>query len=110
VLTWYRRQALALVTAAVDRWSPVVGRVPAGIGIGDQKSRWGSCSAADSLRFNWRLAMVDQSLVDYVVVHELCHMLQRNHSRAFWAEVERVLPDTNLLKTRLKAAGRLMPL
>ncbi len=110
VVNWYSRQALAFVTDTVKRWSPVVGRTPTQVVVRDQKRVWGTCSQDGILRLNWRLAMIEPSLVDYVVVHELCHMIEHNHSKAFWAEVERVLPDMRERKARLRPIAKSLPL
>ncbi|MDX2128471.1 MAG: SprT family zinc-dependent metalloprotease [Chloroherpetonaceae bacterium] len=75
--------------------------------IGDQKSRWGSCSPhIRSIRYNLRVAMLPISLLDYIVVHELAHLRQANHSKAFWAEVEKILPDYQRRRKWLRFEGK----
>ena len=102
LLSWYMGRAEELMRESVERWRSVVGASPVRISIGDQKTRWGSCSSTGSLRFNWRLAMVDRDLADYVTVHELSHLLVANHSAAFWKEVARVIPDYERRRWRLR--------
>ena len=102
LVSWYKQQAAELLRESVERWQPSVGTSPARISIGDQKTRWGSCSSKGSLRFNLRLAMAPQALIDYVAVHELCHLLESNHSAAFWEQVARVMPDYEARRRKLR--------
>ena len=75
------------------------------ITIRDQKTRWGSCSGRGTLSFNWRLMLAPPAILDYVVVHELCHLTCMNHSDAFWAKVEAVYPDFRTARKWLKDHG-----
>ena len=79
------------------------------ITVRDQKTRWGSCSQTGNLNFNFRLILAPSEVLDYVVVHELCHRRQMNHSAQFWQEVAQVLPDYRKRKAWLTENGwRLM--
>lgn len=98
-----REQARRLVKAKLNQWSMYFDVSWENVRIGNQKSRWGSCSSSGTLSFNWRLIELPDSLTDYIIVHELAHLLQPNHSPRFWAEVERVLPDWRERRTSLRA-------
>ena len=89
-----------LTNRALD-FSKQMSCAPAAVKISGAKTRWGSCSSRKSLNFSWRLIMADSDVVDYVVVHELAHLEQMNHSQKFWAIVEGVLPDYRERKKRL---------
>ncbi len=75
------------------------------ISIRDQKTRWGSCSGKGNLNFNWRLILAPEEVLDYVVVHELAHRREMNHSPAFWKLVEEILPDYRIRRQWLKQHG-----
>jgi predicted metal-dependent hydrolase len=102
VSRWLRTQAASYFPQRARDWSAVVGAEPSAVLVRDQKRRWGSCSSDRTLRFNWRLIMAPPEIGDYVVVHELAHLRVPNHSPAFWAEVERVLPDYRDRRQELK--------
>ena len=88
------RQAVReLVAMLIDEEAPTIGVKPERIQIRDQRSRWGSCSTRGTLSFNWRLVLAPFEVLDYVVVHELCHLREPNHSRRFWKLVEQRRPD-----------------
>lgn len=76
------------------------------ITIRDQKTRWGSCSARGTLSFNWRLMLAPPAILDYVVVHELCHLTHMDHSPAFWQAVGEVYPDYSTARKWLKDHGQ----
>ena len=75
------------------------------VSIRDQRTRWGSCSGKGNLNFNWKLSLVPDEILDYVVVHELAHRIEMNHSANFWREVEKILPDYRERRMWLKENG-----
>ncbi|HVN67745.1 MAG TPA: M48 family metallopeptidase [Candidatus Sulfotelmatobacter sp.] len=81
---------------------------PAGIRISNARRRWGSCGINGTLHFSWRLARAPLPVIDYVVVHELAHLAERNHSRRFWAKVAAVLPDFRRQRRWLRKNGHLL--
>ena len=107
---WYRRQARVHFTQRADHFAPLVGRCPASISIRGQRTRWGSCSARGAVSLNWRLLQAPARLLDYVVVHELCHLRHPNHSARFWGEVERVLPEYHILRQELRDIRKILVL
>ena len=89
----------------VETWAPVVGVTYNRVSLRFTRSQWGSCSSTGNLSLNVLLMLVPEAVRDYVVVHELCHRKQMNHSREFWAEVEWVLPDYRACRKWLKDHG-----
>lgn len=90
---WYRERAEKRLGEKTERFAKVVGVEPRSVAVKDYKSRWGSCSAKGDIRYNWRIILAPHRIVDYVVVHELCHMLEHNHSGRYWKLVEKYVPD-----------------
>lgn len=105
---WYEKQAKTVIPKRVRFYAEQMGETFGNITIKNQKKRWGSCSSARNLNFNRRLIMAPQKVLDYVVVHELCHLRQMNHSKEFWKEVELVLPDYKVHKKWLEMNGHLL--
>ncbi len=98
--------ALADLPPRVRRFAPLVGVTYGRITVRNQRSLWGSCSAQGNLNFNCLLMLCPPAVRDYVVVHELCHRLEMNHSPAFWAQVARVLPEYETHRQWLSDQGR----
>jgi hypothetical protein len=100
-----RRAARELVAMLVEDEAAALGVEAGKIQIRDQRTRWGSCSANGNLSFNWRLVLAPFEVLDYVVVHEVCHLREANHSRRFWRLVESRRPDWRDQKVWLDAHG-----
>ena len=100
------REARRYLTARTIYYAPLVGVDYGRISIRHQKTKWGSCSSQGNLNYNCLLMLAPEEVRDYVVVHELCHRKQMNHSPAFWQEVERVLPDYRTARKWLKTHGQ----
>ena len=103
---WYRHHAIQRLNDKVKRYASIIGVTPESINIRTFKSRWGSCHANGNILFNWKVIIAPNPIVDYVVVHELCHLKQHDHSPKFWKLVERVLPDYLDSKEWLKVNGQ----
>lgn len=99
------KEAAEYIPGRVSFFAEEIGVRYGRITIRNQKSRWGSCSSAGNLNFNCLLMLTPPEVIDYVVVHELCHRLEMNHSPYFWAEVEHVLPDYKKRRKWLKTNG-----
>ena len=89
----YVKQAKAILPAKIDYYAKRMGVRPTGLTVTSARTRFGSCSGKDRLSFSWRLMAYPEAAIDYVVVHELAHIRYKDHSRAFYAFVESVLPD-----------------
>ena len=101
-------EALKVIPERVEYFAKVIGVTYGKITIRNQKTRWGSCSSKGNLNFNCLLMLAPSEVLDYVVVHELCHRKQMNHSKAFWLEVEKVIPNYKEVRKWLKEEGSQM--
>ncbi len=104
-LSKLKESAAEMLAARVAFFAPIVGVTVGKITVRRQVSRWGSCSAKGNLNFNCLLALCPESVLDYVVVHELCHRKEMNHSPRFWKEVKRILPAFEVERRWLREHG-----
>ena len=111
IVAWYRDRAAERLRSGVQRWWHRFGdgRDPQ-ILIRDQRQRWGSCAPDGTLRFNWRVMMLEPALVEYVIVHELVHLGVKSHSSDFWRTLATALPDMKQRRRRLRETGKTLPL
>ncbi len=100
-----REKTRQLVTERVKHYAPIIGVKYNQIAIRTQRTRWGSCSSKGNLNFNCLLGLTSPEVLDYVVVHELCHLIELNHSKQFWDAVERTMPDYKVHRKWLKDNG-----
>ena len=102
---WYRAQAEVHLQQRTEQLATLIDKRPKLVAVKGYKSRWGSCHIDGRIYFNWRLIMAPTWVIDYVIVHELCHLIQHNHSKNYWSLVEAVMPDFRNAKTWLKTDG-----
>ncbi len=107
---WFRRQAHDYITARAEALSRETGLGYTSLRIGSARKRWGSCGGDARLNFTWRLIFTPSEIIDYVIIHELCHVPIRNHSRKFWNKVEAYVPDYKVKRKWLKEYGELLEL
>lgn len=105
ITRWYRLHAAGIITGRVEHYSAHLGLKPAAVRLKTLKSRWGSCSSRGNLNFNWLLVLAPIHILDYVVVHELCHFVHPDHSSRFWDMVESILPDYRERRKWLRLNG-----
>jgi len=101
-----RESARAFVHARLKHFNAMYGHHVGKVFIKNHKSRWGSCSAKGNLNFNYKIIYLPADIADYIIVHELCHLGELNHSKRFWRLVERAAPHHLALRRRLRALER----
>jgi predicted metal-dependent hydrolase len=105
VCDWLKSEAQRQIAARAYPMAEGLGRKLAGIVVRDQRSRWGSCTSDGRLAFSWRLVLAPESVLTYVVAHEVAHLEEMNHSPAFWRVVHRLMPDSAAARHWLRAHG-----
>lgn len=108
LVRWYRRQADKLLIARAEHLEAQTGLTPNQVQIKTYKARWGSCNGRGDIQLNWQLIQASQNIIDYVIIHELCHLKQHNHSAAFWALVAQFDPNYHDHQRWLKQNGHLL--
>lgn len=103
---WLKSEAEADLVRQSAVHAGRLGVVVKAVKMREQKSRWGSCSSSGNINYNWRLILAPPFVLDYVAAHEVAHLVEMNHSAAFWATVKRTLPDMERGRAWLKAHGR----
>lgn len=101
-----QKEARKHIPLRVAYFCQYTGGIYTSVSIRNQKTRWGSCSSRGTLSFNYRLMLAPAEVLDYVIVHELCHLTHMNHSKDFWSMVERIMPDFRFSKKWLKEHGQ----
>lgn len=99
---YYKREGAALMAPRVETYAGQLGRPLRKVIVRDQKRRWGSCAADGTIRLNWRLMGFPEELIDYVCAHEAAHLVEPNHSPAYWRVVERLMPDWKARRRRMR--------
>lgn len=102
---WYRSETLKIVTKRINYYSSHFKDKVTDIKVKEQKRRWASCTGKNAILFNWRISMARADVIDYVVVHEMCHMDHRNHSKYFWNRVAEIMPQYKEKHEWLKVNG-----
>ncbi|SEW18628.1 M48 family metallopeptidase [[Clostridium] fimetarium] len=110
IIKWYKQMAKVKILERVNSYENLFAKKRGPVIVKEQKKRWGSCSQDGTLRFNWRIIMAPEYIIDYIVVHELCHLKYMNHAREFWNLVESILPDYKIRKEWLKKNGIMLEL
>ena len=105
---WYRQQALMLFHERVAYFSAILDRTPTKISIKTQHKRWGSCTSKGHILLNWRLILAPIEIIDYVIVHELCHLYHMDHSKRFWELVSKIDPHYADKRLWLKRHGSII--
>ncbi|MCX7965274.1 MAG: M48 family metallopeptidase [Syntrophorhabdaceae bacterium] len=109
-IEWYRKRAFEIINEKINHYTKIMDVFPSRIRITNALKRLGSCSHKNSICFSWRIVMAPPYIIDYVVVHELCHIKEKNHSKRFWGLVEKIIPDYALRRAWIKKNNHIMML
>ena len=105
LIIWYKQQAEQFLNTRTTWFANKIGLIPKSITIKTYKARWGSCNSHSDIQYNWKLIQAPPDIIDYVIIHELCHIQHHNHSPAFWQLVKKHYPDFKSARIWLKNNG-----
>ena len=108
IIHFYKKKAKEIISKRVAYIKSIMHIEPKAIKITNSRGRWGACNSNKNISFNWRIIMLSPACIDYVIVHELCHLVEMNHSKRFWTLVETFLPNYNDLRAQKKEYGFLL--
>lgn len=106
--TWYRKEANVIIQNRLFQLQNIVGKVPSKVSVKTQKKRWGSCTSKGHILLNWRLILAPVEVIDYVILHELCHLYHMDHSQKFWGKVMDFDPHYQIKRKWLKQNGHII--
>jgi len=104
-IKWYKDKAINIINIRVTEFIKYIGKSPTDVKIKSYKARWGSCKSDGTLIFNWKIIIAPEEVLDYVIVHEMCHILTMNHSKKFKDKLSSIIPDYKILRKWLKVNG-----
>jgi predicted metal-dependent hydrolase len=110
LIVWYKKQAFTKIVERVDHYANITRLEYKAVKLTNAERRWGSCSCKGSLNISWRLIMAPPDILDYIIVHELIHLIERNHSKQFWDRVQTILPNYKEQERWLKQRGNTLML
>ncbi len=105
---WYKKVAFEVIVERTEHLAKKLRLRPVSININNNKTRWGVCNSKSNIFVNWRAIFLPPDLLDYIIIHELCHLLEFNHTKAFWAIVEQVMPNYSGIRKHLKYLNYLL--
>lgn len=107
---WYKKIAKTILEERLAYLSNLIKIAPKSVKINDTKGRWGACNSRGTISFNFRVVMLEPAIIDYVIIHELCHLVEMNHSKRFWNLVYSFMPTADVQKQKIKEYGFLLTL
>ena len=110
LIKWFKEQALKIMENRINYYANIMQLFPKNMSLNNTKTSWGLCNNKQEIKLNWRVAMLPPKLIDYVVVHELAHLAEFNHSKRFWEIVANTLPDVKQRRAELKKGDYLLTL